>query len=88
MNKQKLSTRNDILYIITLLLSIYFAGTFWFWTYYINLFFSLPAGVIAFILYLLLNKWGYFKTRLNILLFIMLAGILFSVGTALLMQMV
>jgi hypothetical protein len=85
MNQPK-STRNEIVYVITLLLSIYFAGTFWFWPYYVNLFYSLPAGIIAFFLFLNLRKLGYFANRLAIIKFILIAGIIVSAAAALLMS--
>lgn len=72
------SKTNNILFIISIVFSLWFAATGIFWVYWFNLIFSYPFGIIALLIWLRIRKDG--KHRNKIIPAILIVGVLLSVG--------
>lgn len=66
-----------------LLAAIWFALTAWLWTYFANIFISLPLGILSFYLLKKGKQIDPNKNRYNITISILIAGIVVSLITLL-----
>ena len=68
----------NILYFCALLCAVWFLLTSWVWTYYSNLFLSLPFGLLSLILWNAGRQKDENKARYRSLIFILAAGVVAS----------
>lgn len=71
-------TKNDILFTIALILSIWFLITGYIWVYWIALFIAYPPAIISFFIWIKIRKDN--KSRNIIIPIILLSGLILSVG--------
>ncbi len=71
-------SKNDVLFILSLLSAIWFALLAWIWVYLAALIFAYPIGILSFILWLLIRKEN--KKRTKIIPIVLSIGLAFSLG--------
>lgn len=69
-------TRNDILFVISLLLAVWFAGTGMVWIYSAAIFISYPFGLLSFILWRIIKNEN--KKRTKYIPIILMVGLVLS----------
>jgi len=69
-----------IYYALTFVFALWFMLTSFIWVYYINLFLSLPFGVISFLLWLKLQK-KVTKTKRLLILYMLITGVILAIAS-------
>ncbi|MBS1517856.1 MAG: hypothetical protein JSS91_07200 [Bacteroidetes bacterium] len=72
--------KSNIFFYLSVILAVWFLLTAWLWTYYINLFFSLPFGLLSLLFWYLGKKVDERKSRYKITLLILMNGVIFSIA--------
>jgi NADH:ubiquinone oxidoreductase subunit 6 (subunit J) len=69
-------TKNDVLFAISLSLSLWFAGTGYIWTYGVAIIIAYPFGITSYLIWRYIKKDG--KKRNKIIPIVIIAGLLLS----------
>lgn len=77
MNDRKKNSRNDI---VALFFAIWFLLTSWMWTYFANLMFSFPVGIMGFFLWKKANDSNPGTLLNKVTLGIYIAGVVASIA--------